>query len=246
MRETSALLTLLAVASIAAMPACAEGQNSSFQNIGGGGGASGDGGDGGDGEGGSSGRTSGQATGPGTGASTTVTTGSGSVSSASASGSVSSSSTGEPPCQDLGPGEPANDEMATAHVLGEQSDDDDEAASINGTLREPDDVDWYVYQGDDTTGHSVDPGRSIVGAGVRICKYIDCNDEDEEDFECPSGTMADTQAGHPGCCWTGSDPVEFGLTCGSSSLNSDNARVFMRVDHVGGPGCEAYTLNYNY
>lgn len=238
--------TLLAsiVLVVAAAASCADGDSPGFDNVGG---ASGEGGagEGGANEGGT-GTTSGQVTSGGAVTSTTATTGGGTTSSSTSSSTASTGTGGEPPCQDVGPGEPANDQMATAHYLGDLSDDDSDEGTIMGTLRTPEDVDWYAYHGVDGVGSTTDPGRQIIGAGIRICKYIDCDGEEDEDFDCPSGTAPDTQSGHPGCCWTGGEAIEWGLTCGSSSLNSDNAVVYMRVDHVGGPGCEPYTLKYNY
>lgn len=113
-------------------------------------------------------------------------------------------------------------------------------------LATDDDVDWYRYDGSDDFGSVVDPARQIVAAGVRLCKYIDCAGGEAEDFTCPSGTTSDTQNGHPGCCWTGGTYYLIDLVCGSSSLDSDNAAIYIRVDHPGGPGCEPYTVNYHY
>ncbi len=250
MRGAGFLLGLFVVG-IASAAACAEGDTPGFQNVGGGGGASGDGGSGqgggGDDDDDTSGSRSSTTSGQATGSSTVTSSVATSTSTSTTTTTTTTTSTGTggaPPCQDTGLGEPSNDQMATAYNLGEQGDDDGDERTIAGVLQATDDVDWYFYMGVDNFGSSVDPGRQIVGAGIRICKYIDCIDEAPEEFECPSGTQPDTQGGHAGCCWTDNEPVEWGLNCDGPI--SDDARVYMRVDHVGGPGCESYSLKFNY
>jgi hypothetical protein len=154
-----------------------------------------------------------------------------------------SSSTGSG-CQDGGPGEP-NDSEAAAHDLGTIGDCDDEGGSVSGVLDGTTDPDWYKYQGTDGTGCSVDPSRAITSSHpIRVCKFIQCDDNEENDFECPGGTQAvDSPDGRPGCCST--SEFNFGLTCGSSSLNSDNATVYVRIDTTANE-CVTYTLTYHY
>jgi hypothetical protein len=247
MRGASFLLGIFVVA-IASAAACAEGDSPGFENVGGGGGASGDGGSGEGGDEDDDDDTSGSRA-----SATTGPTSTSAVTSVSSTGSATTTSTtttttstgagGSPPCQDTGLGEPSNDEMSGAYNLGTQPDSDGDERTIAGVLQTPDDVDWYFYLGEDNFGSTVDPGRQIIGAGIRICKYIECVEGDAE-FECPSGTQADEQGGRPGCCWTDNEPLEWGLNCNGPV--SDDARVYMRVDHVGGPGCESYSLKFNY
>jgi hypothetical protein len=165
-------------------------------------------------------------------------------SSAVSTSSVVSSSSGMT-CPDDGPGEP-NDTIDQATVLGTISDNDADGVSIQAALATVNDVDWYRYHGVDLFGNVVDPTRQLLSTGLRICKYIECDGGESNSFSCPSGTMADTQAGHPGCCWSATSPVTIDLTCGSSSLDSDNATVFIRVDDPTKVPCQAYTLSYHY
>ncbi len=158
--------------------------------------------------------------------------------------SVTSTSSG-PVCNDSGPGEP-NDTIGQAYNLGEISDSDGDGSQVAGTMASSTDVDWYRYHGIDLTGNVVDPTRQILSAGVRICKYIQCDNGEANDFSCPSGTTPDTASGHPGCCWMSTSPVTLDLTCGSTSLDSDNATVFIRVDNPGALFCQAYTMQYHY
>lgn len=160
---------------------------------------------------------------------------------------ASTTGTGLPMCQDPGPGEPGNDTQAGAYSFGEINDSDDQGGQVNAILGQGgDDVDWYTFHGVDAALNVVDPTRQVQGGAARACIYVDCDDNDDEDFSCPGGTTADTQGGNPGCCWTGGASVSLNLVCGSTSLDSDDATIWLRVDHPGGPGCEAYQLNYHY
>ena len=169
----------------------------------------------------------------------------------SGSTTATSSSTGGPMCGDVGP-EP-NDTFESAHDLGTIGDGDGDGGSVSANLGQGgDDVDWYKYRGEDNVGSVVDPTRMLIGAGIRICKYIRCGDandpnDEDEDFECPGGTTTDVDAaGDPGCCWTSGLDVQIDLVCGSSSLNSDDATIFIRIDRPNGMGCESYQLDYHY
>lgn len=166
-------------------------------------------------------------------------------SSASTTTSVTASSSTGITCPDSGPGEP-NDTIAQAYNLGTISDNDSDGAQVKGTITSPSDVDWYKYHGVDLFGNVVDPTRQLLSPGLRTCKYIECDNAEANVFSCPSGSMPDTQSGHPGCCWTGASPITLDLTCGSSSLDSDNATVYVRVDDPTALVCQAYTLSYHY
>lgn len=184
-------------------------------------------------------------------ATTTASTTAASSSANGTSSNASSAATGGPMCADVGP-EP-NDTFETAHDLGTIGDSDGDGGSVTGNLGQGgDDVDWYKYRGEDNFGSVVDPTRMLIGAGIRICKYVRCGDpndpnDEDEDFECPGGTTTDTDdAGDPGCCWTSGLDVQFDLVCGSSSLNADDATIFIRIDRPNGMGCETYQLDYHY
>ncbi len=176
--------------------------------------------------------STGVTSGPGATTSTTSTTG-------------ATTSTGPSGCTDLGPGEP-NDSEATAHDLGTIGDCDDEGGSVSGLLDESGDADWYVYLGTDASSTcTVDPHRTITSSHpIRLCKFIQCLDNETNDFACPMGTTdAFSPDGRPGCCSAGD--IDFSLTCGSSSLDSDDAYVYIRVDTTVNE-CVTYTLTYDY
>ncbi len=167
------------------------------------------------------------------------------TSTASSTNASTTASTGSSGCNDSGPGEP-NDSESSAHDLGGIGDCDDEGADVSGVLDGATDPDWYKFKGTDASSTcTTDPDRSIVASHpIRICKFVQCDDNEENDFDCPSGTMnATSPDGRPGCC--SSSGFEFSITCGSTSLDSDNAMVYIRVDTTEN-ACVSYTLSYAY
>jgi len=247
-----------ALVSGGAFAACATGEEPSttFGAESGSGGGGGNG-DGGAGEGGDESRSANSQSGPGPGSVTSVVSTSGPGPSASSGGvtatSGSSTASGDPssssgaggaPCQDQGPGEPGNDTKAGAYDLGTIGDSDGDGGQVTGNLREPGDVDWYTYAGEDNLGSSVDPFRQVAGPGLRVCMFVECIEGDTE-FDCPSDTLATSEGGIPGCCWNGTQEVNIGgFNCNGPI--SDDANVYMKIEHPDGPGCESYTINYHY
>lgn len=221
----------LVLAAVATVAACGDdGSEADFQQVGGeGGDITGVGG-------GTTKATSGPTTGPGP------------ASSSSQSGSSTasaSSSTGSSGCNDLGPGEP-NDTEAAAHDFGTIGDCDDEGGMVSGLLDGTGDPDWYKYLGEDASATCmVDPHRTIVSSDpIRICKFFECLDNETSSFTCPAGTTGATSPdGRPGCC----SDVDFlvDLICGSSSLDADDAWVYVRIDTTVN-ACVTYTMSYAY
>ncbi len=134
-----------------------------------------------------------------------------------------------------------NTEDAAAD-LGTISDDDDDAVTITAVL-EGDEVDWFVYFGDDQFLASVNPARTLTTAGaLRMCKFVECETGlFGTEVTCPDGTVSTmSPEGRPGCC--GDDTFEIELGC--DSMN-DNASVYLRFDQGLGD-CTQYTLEYHY
>ncbi len=229
--------------------ACATGDDpgTSFNAGTGGGGVGGNGDGGDDGDGGSQGPNAQSGPGPSSVTSVTSTSGNASTTSATTStttGTPTSSSTGDPPCGDQGMGEPGNDTIAGAYDMGEIGSPDGDGSQMTGNLREPDDVDWYKYTGSDDTDGLVDPSRSTVGSGIRTCMFAECTDGDTE-FDCPSETVETFEGAIRGCCWNGNQEVSMGgFNC--TGTISDDADIYIKVEHPDGPGCESYTINYHY
>lgn len=158
---------------------------------------------------------------------------------------TSTSSGGGPPCNDTGPGEPNSDE-SSAHELPDL-DDDSPAATVSGVLA-PGEEDWYVYIGTDTfgPGNVVDPGAEIIqgSSTARVCIFIECLSAELDDYSCPDETFeATSPQNRPGCC--GFNEFKIGdINCNNTT--SEDVRVYMRIDDVGGATCDAYELEYHY
>jgi hypothetical protein len=174
---------------------------------------------------------------------TTTSTGGGGTTSSTGSGGMG----GSFDCVDIGLGEP-NESEATAWGLQPSAieDCDGDGDSITGVLG-PGDVDWFVYEGDDTILCVVDPTRTLSQSqgGARLCKYFECINGNT-DFSCPSGTTDDTSpGGRAGCCGTGGFDVD-DLNC-TGSLD-EHAFVYIRLDQPAGGAdtCNDYTLAYHY
>ncbi|MFO0616105.1 MAG: hypothetical protein U0414_26155 [Polyangiaceae bacterium] len=172
-----------------------------------------------------------------------VTVSVGTTGSASSGNAVSSSSGDN--CLDNG-AEPNQTEQE-AWNLGNISDDDNDQDSISGVADGAFDPDWYRFHGADTTFKVVDPTRSLVAsAPVRLCKFFDCDNGEQASFTCPSGTTsASSPDGRPGCCSMGGFTIS-DFQCGGSTLNSDDAIVYIRIDNPDNNPCPSYTLTYHY
>lgn len=147
-------------------------------------------------------------------------------------------------CTDPGPGEP-NDTMAAAFSIGTIADPDSDAKTINGMLDETgNDVDWYKFRGDDTASGVIDPTRQLFGPGLRACMYMSCVNGNDPGVGCPSGTTADNQGGKAGCCWSDGQSHTIDFSCTSiNPFGDDDIDGWIRIDHPGGAGCEAYKFN---
>jgi hypothetical protein len=172
------------------------------------------------------------------------TTGGSTTSSTTGAGS-SGSGNHDDECFDDGEGEPANDAEGGAVDLGTIDDCNWNGSAIVGTLDGADDVDWYVYTGDDVAGCSVEPQRTI-SMGARLCKFFECVSGDVE-FDCPNGTKAaSSPQGLPGCC-----ADEPGQAIQMDDLNctwtiDDDVVVYMRVDNPDGLACVSYGIDFHY
>lgn len=186
--------------------------------------------------GGATSSTTAASTGPTTSSATT------SAATTTASSTTVTTGTGDPPCFDTGPGEP-NETEDTAYQLAPIGDGDGDEGNVAGILKGDADVDWYVYEGSDNAGATVDPTRELKNiTGGRICAFFECLNGGDS-FTCPAGTTEETSpAGRAGCCGEAPFSVD-DLNC---SGISDDANVYLRVDAPGGSECKEYTLTYHY
>jgi len=137
-----------------------------------------------------------------------------------------------------------NDDEATAVDLG-MIDDSDDPGVFSASLHQPEDVDWFRYQGDDDFGSNVAPERELVSSGgLRLCKFLECdNGLAETEFECPPGTeYALSPMARPGCCASGGIALP-DLNC--TGVIEDNATVYIRVDQPE-EACVTYSVAYQY
>lgn len=156
-------------------------------------------------------------------------------------------------CADNGFGEP-NDVSGQAKELGTLSDRDlfKTWPHVCGVLKGKDDVDWYSYFGNDSSG-IVDPGRFFrKDAGVQVCAFFKCEkSSDSPSFSCPTPTVSAVSSAEsgamPGCC--GLAPFQVDLDCLPSGglFGDDNAQVFLRVSATdSAKSCQPYELRFHY
>lgn len=146
-------------------------------------------------------------------------------------------------CKESGPGEPGNNDQATAYDLGTIDDDDGDGNKVCASLGDPADADWYKYSGTDSAGTVVDPYTIVTtDASARVCVYFEC-ESGSPDFKCPPDASAKTAPlGQPGCCNRGELPIEFDC----SGAVDDNATVWIRVDNPDALACVPYGLTFHY
>jgi hypothetical protein len=135
---------------------------------------------------------------------------------------------------DLVQADPIGDCDGDGHVLG-------------GIIDGAQDVDWFVYQGNDGIC-VVNPSGELSAdlPGARLCVFIECLQGDTEFGPCPATASEDTSPdGLPGCCSTSSLDLD-GFNC--TGTTSEDLWVYMRVDQPGGPSgvCNSYTVTYHY
>lgn len=133
-----------------------------------------------------------------------------------------------------------NDTQAKAFDLGSHTDCD--RYGFCAALKDGD-VDWYTYHGSDTFGCDVAPFVQFDAPNLHVCQYYQC-DTVPTLSTCPDGTTPDTAPnGAPGCCGTVGweyDPCDGGL------LDSEDARVWIKVERTAGSGCEPYALSVEF
>jgi len=151
---------------------------------------------------------------------------------------------GGEPCLSLDPGEP-NDEQTKAHQLGMLTCKDSEIFSVSGTLADPGDEDWFLYEGQDDISCLVNPTVDVVTAptNVQVCSYFWCK-KGTADVTCPAGTASSTSVlGDPGCC--GGDDFTAKLDCAGTLDGA--AVVYLRVhDPTNTEVCADYSLSVHY
>jgi len=144
------------------------------------------------------------------------------------------------------PNEPNNGEIQAAD-LGAITDDDDQGSMIAGELEAANDIDWFVYEGSDTTFAVVGPYVQVNVNALEVCMYAEClNGLENTDVTCNKGTTQQPSPnGRPGCCGTDTGGFDINLSCGGA-LSDDSALIYMSVTGSEPGVCQEYTLSYHF
>ncbi len=144
------------------------------------------------------------------------------------------------------PNEPNNGEIQAAS-LGPISDDDDDGSMVSGELEAPTDIDWFVYEGDDTALAIVSPYAQVNINDLELCIHAECvNGLENTDVSCNEGTtLQPSPNGRPGCCGTNTGGFDISLSCGGT-FSDDSALIYMSVAGSEPGVCQEYTLTYNF
>lgn len=143
------------------------------------------------------------------------------------------------PCVDDGP-EP-NNSQGSATQLGQITDKDGDGGTVCGVLGSVDDVDWFVFGGEDVPLGVVDPTRTLIAtAGARLCVYAHC-ESGGTSVGCFLDTPDTAPGGDKGCCGVGT--VSPNINCDGLD---DSATVWIKVEHTNGLACEEYQLDYHF
>jgi hypothetical protein len=136
----------------------------------------------------------------------------------------------------------ANETQATAHDFGTISDADSAGDTICPVLKGADDVDWYMYTGDDVFPNVVDPTRVVTtDLNARLCVYYECINGNTS-VGCNADEVEDVApGGQDGCCGMGN--VAPSLNC--TGLD-DAADVWFKVENVDMLACVPYQLDYHF
>jgi hypothetical protein len=135
----------------------------------------------------------------------------------------------------------------TAKALTSIDDCDVNGSTINGVVNGAVDVDFYKFDGSDTTGCSVNPTLSTTSVGVELCMFASCLNGNIDFKSCTGGTQ--TALGPKvGCCITATTTAEVSTTLKYNCLDtlSESASIFIRARQVGGAACLTYSAKYHF
>ena len=144
------------------------------------------------------------------------------------------------------PNEPNNGEMQAA-FLDPITDDDDQGTMVQGELQSANDIDWFRYEGTDTSFAIVGPYAQVNVNALELCIHAEClNGLENTDVTCNEGTtLQPSPNGRPGCCGTDTGGFEISLSCGGT-LSDDSALIYMSVSGSEPGVCQEYTLTYHF
>ncbi|MFT7622188.1 MAG: hypothetical protein ACI9WU_001356 [Myxococcota bacterium] len=114
------------------------------------------------------------------------------------------------------------------------------------------DEDWYWFQVSDDTGCDVQPKVTLAvpsGANYQLCAYFECNNGEDVDLDCDTGTkVSGPKAGTSGCCSTNSgsqtETVRLKPSCSFLGTGDESGYIDIRVYKSSGNTCSNYTLSW--
>jgi hypothetical protein len=135
--------------------------------------------------------------------------------------------------------EPNDDEDSP--VAGPDTSCNNDSQSVDGTLADGADVDWFQFnnlwnQGGCTGEAQVD---LTVNPALEVCLFVECTVAGSLSRSCDTGTPAASDNGRLGCC--GSEQIELGYDCGAPNGNNQ-ASMFVAVE--GATQCTDYMVSW--
>jgi len=135
----------------------------------------------------------------------------------------------------------SNNTQSSAVQLGTISDNDDDGGAVCGVLDGPDDVDWYVYGGEDKPLYVVNPTRYLsASANAKLCVYARCVNSGTS-VACFGESKDTAPQGQLGCCSFGK--VTPTIECDGLD---DSATIWIKVDNSDALQCVEYELDYHF
>jgi hypothetical protein len=135
----------------------------------------------------------------------------------------------------------SNNTQSSAVQLGTITDDDDDGGAVCGVLDGPDDVDWYVFGGEDKVLHVVNPTRSLsANANAKLCVYARCVNSGTS-VACFGESKDTAPQGQLGCCSFGK--VTPTIECDGLD---DSATIWIKVENSDALQCVEYELEYHF
>jgi hypothetical protein len=153
------------------------------------------------------------------------------------------------PCND--PGDPGST-SGTARSLPETDDCDETVKNVSGVISSGTDIDLYKLSTVDKTGCLTNNLFSLATAGVEMCVFLRCKNEDVGTTTAVTGCGAGTKKTDPtstweGCCAVGpADPTPV-YDCPGVIANDDSADYLIRVAPTASTkACQAYSFGYRF
>lgn len=152
------------------------------------------------------------------------------------------------PCND--PADPGS-VIGNARALPNTDDCDETEKTVSGVLSSATDVDLYRLSADDKTGCLTNNLFSMKTAGVELCVFVRCKNEDvgkTTAVTCAAGTKkTDSASTWEGCCGVGPVDPTPEYDCPGFASDDDSADYQIKVSPTATTKeCQAYSFNYRF